>query len=242
MFNNLNNESNGGHNAVDDIFAETDKTNVSVAPNNIEIHHVGLTSDIENLKFSKNEENVSAPSPVNKNYLRIIIIVVLLLAVSAGAYFSYLQFFSGTEKTEVAKTPKVDTPAPVISKTEDNNFVSVIPGVGSSTATTSVDITPSSTLVVDNETILGQSSTTEEIKETIDSDGDGLSDDEELLAKTNLNVIDTDNDGLSDYEELRIYLTNPILADTDGDSYLDGVEIKGGYDPKVKGAKLPGNN
>jgi len=42
---------------------------------------------------------------------------------------------------------------------------------------------------------------------------------------------DTDGDGLSDFEEVNIYHTDPLKADTDGDGYSDGAEVKGGYNP-----------
>jgi hypothetical protein len=42
--------------------------------------------------------------------------------------------------------------------------------------------------------------------------------------------VDSDQDGLSDDEE-KTYNTNPSNRDTDGDGYSDGTEIKGGYDP-----------
>ena len=41
---------------------------------------------------------------------------------------------------------------------------------------------------------------------------------------------DPDNDGLSNNDEYR-YKTNPLNPDTDGDGYLDGVEVKNGFDP-----------
>jgi hypothetical protein len=41
---------------------------------------------------------------------------------------------------------------------------------------------------------------------------------------------DTDQDGLSNDEE-KVYGTDPDVADTDGDSYTDGIEIESGYDP-----------
>lgn len=41
---------------------------------------------------------------------------------------------------------------------------------------------------------------------------------------------DTDQDGLTNEEET-LYGTNPQEMDTDGDSYGDGAEIRGGYDP-----------
>ncbi len=50
--------------------------------------------------------------------------------------------------------------------------------------------------------------------------------------------VDQDNDGLTDEQELSIYGTDPVLADTDGDSYLDGEEVKNNYSPLVGERKL----
>ena len=44
-------------------------------------------------------------------------------------------------------------------------------------------------------------------------------------------VLDSDNDGLSDEEERTIYYTEVLNPDTDGDGYLDGEEIEHGYSP-----------
>jgi hypothetical protein len=52
---------------------------------------------------------------------------------------------------------------------------------------------------------------------------------DEKLSGKNI-FLDSDQDELSDEEE-KAYGTNPDLADTDGDGYSDGVELKGGYDP-----------
>ena len=43
-------------------------------------------------------------------------------------------------------------------------------------------------------------------------------------------ALDSDNDGLTDAEE-KIYGTDPHNPDTDGDGYLDGAEVKAGYNP-----------
>jgi hypothetical protein len=43
-------------------------------------------------------------------------------------------------------------------------------------------------------------------------------------------LLDSDKDGLTDVEEVK-YKTDPLNSDTDGDSYLDGSEVKGGYNP-----------
>jgi hypothetical protein len=43
--------------------------------------------------------------------------------------------------------------------------------------------------------------------------------------------LDSDQDGLTDEEE-RMYGTDPRNKDTDGDGYSDGAEVKSGYDPR----------
>ena len=64
-----------------------------------------------------------------------------------------------------------------------------------------------------------------------DQDGEGLSDEDEAKAKTNVKISDTDGDGLSDYEEVKIYKSNPTVQDTDKDGTSDGIEVKRGDNP-----------
>lgn len=45
---------------------------------------------------------------------------------------------------------------------------------------------------------------------------------------------DRDNDGLFTDEEI-FFLTNTLNPDTDGDHYLDGEEVRSGFDPKKPG-------
>lgn len=50
--------------------------------------------------------------------------------------------------------------------------------------------------------------------------------------------LDTDEDGIPDIQELSVYGTDPKNADTDGDGYSDGDEIKKGFSPLVNNKKL----
>ena len=59
-----------------------------------------------------------------------------------------------------------------------------------------------------------------------DSDGDMLSDMDEMLYGTSFFNPDTDGDGLSDYAELKLYFTNPNSTDTNGNGLSDAEEIR----------------
>ncbi|MFG0285126.1 MAG: hypothetical protein ACF8R7_11945 [Phycisphaerales bacterium JB039] len=65
-----------------------------------------------------------------------------------------------------------------------------------------------------------------------DSDDDGLSDGDEIDLGTNPCIADTDGDGLSDGDEGG-FGTDPTLFDSDGDGLSDGVEVALGTDPTV---------
>ena len=60
---------------------------------------------------------------------------------------------------------------------------------------------------------------------SLDSDGDGLSDDEEAERGTDPRNPDSDGDGLKDGEEVYRFRTDPLDPDTDGDGYSDGEEV-----------------
>ncbi len=69
------------------------------------------------------------------------------------------------------------------------------------------------------------------VNQPLDSDQDGLTDEEEEQLNTDINSVDSDDDGLFDREEVKVYKTDPLDADTDGDGYLDGAEVKNNYNP-----------
>ena len=58
-----------------------------------------------------------------------------------------------------------------------------------------------------------------------DTDGDGLTDDEEKTLGTDPTKPDTDGDGLNDGDEVKKTKTDPLKPDTDGDGENDNVEV-----------------
>jgi len=74
---------------------------------------------------------------------------------------------------------------------------------------------------------------------SVDSDGDGLSDQEEIeVYHSDPYDTDSDDDGIPDGQEVKQYGTSPALADTDGDGVGDREEIlTGGRSPRL--ADLP---
>jgi len=68
----------------------------------------------------------------------------------------------------------------------------------------------------------------------VDSDGDGLLDEEEEDQGTDIFDPDTDGDGLTDGQEVNETNTDPLVGDSDDDGLLDGEEVnETGTDPLV---------
>lgn len=66
-----------------------------------------------------------------------------------------------------------------------------------------------------------------------------FADEEAALPEPKIIKPDSDGDGLTDDLEIIVYGTDPNNPDTDGDGYLDGEEVKNGYDPKGPGKLSP---
>jgi hypothetical protein len=69
----------------------------------------------------------------------------------------------------------------------------------------------------------------------IDADLDGIPNSEEATLGTSNRDFDSDHDGISDWDEIHTWKTNPMVIDSDGDGFSDGIEIIRGYNPLGKG-------
>ena len=77
---------------------------------------------------------------------------------------------------------------------------------------------------------IGQAKYVFSFDSAVDTDGDGLTDWDEIVHGTDPYDADSDDDGLSDGWEVE-HGTDPLDWDTDGDGLSDGWEVAHGYDP-----------
>ena len=153
------------------------------------------------------------PPLLSKKSVFVVIGIILIIGLGAGTVWG---IFKASQKEEPKNTITNTVPVnvPVVATPIVTSTVEVVIPEFSVTTTPAVGVVPP------------------------DTDGDGLSDEEEVKYGTDYLKIDTDGDGLSDYEEIMIWKTDPLIADTDGDSYNDGVEVKNGFNPLGSGKLL----
>lgn len=153
-----------------------------------------------------------------RTYIMVGVGVVLIIAIGVGVQY----FFS---RKNVSATPNVpaDMAPAVNTDTLGQEQQIATPPVDNST--NQPVIPPASEQVVQ--------------PALLDSDGDGLTDEDELKNyHTNPFQSDSDVDELSDREEVQVYKTDPNKNDSDGDTFLDGKEVQNGYNPNGTGKLL----
>lgn len=156
-----------------------------------------------------------------RKLVAIVLILVLLILLIGGGVLAYLTFF--TPVTQMPPQGIAQPEQPVIP------VIPIVPEAPISPATES-PATPEAPI------------TSEPVAPTIpplDSDGDGVSDEEEIRLGTDPFKPDTDGDELLDGEEVYVYGTDPLNPDTDGDGYPDGLEVRSGYNPLGTGTLVP---
>lgn len=210
---------------TEDIFADTDKTadKITQAARAAQMSGpVGPPAPLTELPDDADQEK----SGGGKRVLSLLIAVVVLAGLGAGGYWAYGKFFSGQNQV----IPQLNLNQPATDNTNEGADVNNPPSNGNEqpAANENVNTNPPANENVNQVIIL-------------DSDKDGLTDDEERTYGTDLTEPDSDGDGLFDKEEIKIYKTNPLDPDTDNDGYLDGAEVKGGYNPSGQGKLLEAN-
>lgn len=205
-------------NQPQDIFASTDPvaqklSNASGNPN--------LTSSASRAPL------VPAQSQSKKKMIVIFLLVVVVVGVAVGGIAFFLTKRSiplpetTTESDQGTDTPNVsntiETPG---LEPFSGEQVEYEPGIPSVVDESQQPIPPRDIPV--SEPV---------IPSPTDQDRDGLTLDEEMQLGTSDGVADSDLDGLTDWDEVRVYKSNPLMADTDGDSYIDGHEVQNGYSP-----------
>ncbi len=165
---------------------------------------------------------LKAPMTQSKIFMGIMAVIVLVLVIGGG-WWTYSSFKSSgpvNETPVITKIP-VEIPDEKDEEKDDSESLLIIEDAPVIPTTTEQDI-PEEKFAVP----------------ALDSDGDGLTDAEELQNGTDALSADTDNDGLNDRLEIQVWGTDPLNPDTDGDTYEDGTEVNGGYNPKGAGKLL----
>ncbi|MBU1146089.1 thrombospondin type 3 repeat-containing protein [Patescibacteria group bacterium] len=178
--------------------------------------HPGQTASVGAAPEEVGEEG---GGPGKKKIFLVLAVVILVVILGGGGYLVWQQF-TATPQGSITSTPEtsnVNLP-PVNLPIETAPIVDEIPAEVPPAVLETAPVIPS--------------------PESVDTDGDGLTDIEEATLGTDPTKTDTDVDNLSDGEEVNIYFTDPLNPDTDGDTFLDGDEVTAGYDPNGPG-KLP---
>ncbi|MFZ4648598.1 MAG: thrombospondin type 3 repeat-containing protein [Patescibacteria group bacterium] len=139
----------------------------------------------------------SLAAPENHKKTGMIIISLGILLVIGLLYGVYILVIKPSLKSNVSQEVPLAVEEPVV--TPENIQAVVIPPVASSTviATETPEISPTSTTNIEQPVVVPS------VESIIDTDSDGLSDEEEKLIGSNPNKIDTDSDGNADLIEVQ---------------------------------------
>ncbi len=166
------------------------------------------------LDINQPKTNMGAPqmTPQPRRLRKIVLVILIIIIIAlllAGGVLAYLSF--------IKQEPVINTNQPNANLNQPLNLnepLNLNTNVNTNTNNANINLNLNTNTGV-----------------IIDSDHDGLSDEQEVNLGTSPTNADTDSDGLLDKEEIEIYKTNPLNPDTDGDGYLDGAEVRSGYDP-----------
>jgi len=206
--------------AVEDIFAETDSLGASqFSPKEKPSIFKPKTSAVPLAENNDIPGGGKQGRQIGK-YIFLLIMVFGFILLLVGAYIGYQLVF----KAEPVETEPITSPA------AENTPAAPL---AEEAKTPAIDNAPSEEPAANTETPASADIPLDDANR--DTDHDGLTDTEETALGTNINNSDSDSDGLYDREEARVYKTDPLNPDTDGDTFLDGGEVKNGFNPKGAG-------
>lgn len=202
----------------EDMFSDTDKVSPQPVPPTQSAPSTPSVPAAQSMPSA--QPYAAAPQPVSSGssldlpevgggpgrMIKMIVVVLAILSVIGGAFYLSMRILRS--KTPTTPEPPAQVEETTLSTPEPAPEPVVVP-----------EPTPAPEPVIE-----------------LDTDKDGLTDTAEASIGTDPNKSDTDADGLFDREEVEVYKTNPLLADTDGDTYPDGSEVKNGYNPNGSGS------
>ncbi|MCK5320821.1 hypothetical protein KAJ61_05560 [Candidatus Parcubacteria bacterium] len=169
--------------------------------------------------FNDNNQSYNEDGNSHQKIFFLVFVVLILILLGVGGFWAYNHFVGG-----ISDEPAVDK----------NINTQETEGIDEKTNKETEKINTDDVVKDSIDDITEENLPQEEL----DSDGDGLTDEEEWRLGTAIDNVDTDNDGLFDREEVKVYKTNPRNSDTDGDGHIDGDEVAGGYNPLGSGRLL----
>jgi len=189
--------------------------------------------------LSELPDDVDAEPDGKKKYIWIGAAVLAIL-ILGGGYFAYSKFLAGAVKTPNLNlnispeefNKQLQQEVTNLNLNQDNPDITNVNGDANINDNANQDV---------NLNLNSSNNGNVNVDSSLDSDQDGLTDQEEAALGTDPNSTDTDGDGLFDYEEVRTYHTEPLNPDSDGDGYTDGQEVHGGYNPNGPGKALEAN-
>jgi hypothetical protein len=203
---------------------------------------------------SHGEDPVHEASSPGKG-LRVALIAVGSLAALAvlgiGGYFIYDRFANPLAPVPAVTSPTPEVPAPTPTTPEPTEAPPAVeptplppeavePITPPDAIPPPTAVTPGAPVDTDGDGLTDEQEAARGTDASVaDTDGDGLTDGEEVSVQlSNPAIADSDGDGLTDGDEVRVWRTSPTTADTDADGYSDGQEVQNGFNPNGSG-KLP---
>lgn len=208
------------------------------------------------VKNESNSQNTSSPGSLvieeesggrisrsgGKGVLVFIVVVIIVGIAVGGLAFFLTKKNNQTQELDVNGSSGLDTspqenqeglePNTSGSLDTDNSTTTDVTNTGQEQPS---DLSEEQPAPVTRNVNLDQANVNIPLPGTLDRDGDGLTLDDEGVLGTSDNLSDTDLDALSDWDEVKVYHSDPLNPDTDGDGYVDGSEVKKGYSPIING-------